>query len=168
MDNRLSNAFMELEATNVEAANLVTALALAKENPEMLTGSWGWITALGFASAIEKIYLGCERALDVIAKQVDREPIVRNASWHRELLVRMSSPFGQIRPAVLSAATAEGLDQLRSFRHRARNTYGSILDVERVLEIAENAILVPKLLEDDLIALSTFLSQSNSNPDERR
>jgi hypothetical protein len=162
MHKYLSDAQNEIEATQIEAIKLVDALALAKLNPDMLTGTWGWITVQGFASAIEKIYSGCERTLDIIVKQIDQHPITRDESWHRQLFVRMSHSFEPIRPAVLSLETLGALNTLRSFRHRARNSYGSVLDYERVLEIAAEATLTPALLTSDLESLSDYLTASKN------
>jgi hypothetical protein len=162
MHKQLAAAFREIEATHAEAGKLAAALELAKSNPDMLMSEWGWITVQGFASAIEKIYAGCERALEAVARHVDQHPIADGPSWHRDLLVRMANPFDVVRPRVLSAQTAEALDLLRSFRHRARNTYGSVLDIQRVLEIAADATVTPKLIEDDLISLSSYLSSSKT------
>ncbi len=160
MHRQLADAHREMEATLFEAGKLAAALELAKANPDMLMGEWGWITVQGFASAIEKIYAGCERALAAVAKHVDQLPIADGPSWHRDLLVRMANPFNAVRPRVLSAQTAEALDVLRSFRHRARNTYGSVLDVQHVLEIAAEATMTPKFITDDLVSLSSHLSSS--------
>jgi hypothetical protein len=151
-------AFDEIEATQLEASKLNLALELARNEPNMLAGSWGWITFQGFAAVIEKIYVGCERALDSIARNVDGSPIARGTAWHRDFLERMAKPYSTLRPVLLTSDTANILDVLRSFRHRARNTYGSVLDVERVLEIAHQATDIPKKLHADVVSLSLSLS----------
>lgn len=109
------------------------------------------------ASAIEKIYSGCERVMLRVADRVDRHMIAKGEQWHRALVLRMAKPYRDIRPALLSEATYRRLDALRSFRHRERNTYGRMLDTESVLGIAYEAIEIPALLRTDLEALASAL-----------
>jgi hypothetical protein len=95
--------------------------------------------------------------LEILSKQIDGHPIEKAGSWHRSLVLRMTHPFGDARPAFLSAASAETMNTLRAFRHRERNSYGSALDFDRVLELADEAILAPGFLQADLARLSAFL-----------
>ena len=94
-----------------------------------------------------------------VVKTVDGKTIGSDEGWHRTLLLRMSSPFGDSRPAVLSQETLAELDKLRSFRHRERNSYGSALIVDRVLELAADAVLAPAMLTADLRRLAVFLER---------
>jgi hypothetical protein len=122
----------------------------------------GWLAVQGLASAIEKIYGGCERAMAIVAKSVDGQAMEVGDGWHRALILRMANPFGASRPAALSAETVAELDKLRSFRHRERNSYGSALKGERVIEIAADAVLVPALMELELKRLAIFLDGMNT------
>jgi hypothetical protein len=157
MHERLIDASNELADVEIETGKLVDALALIRNRPDMFTDTMGWLAVQGVASAIEKIYGGCERILVLISKQIDRYPIDKTGSWHRLLILRMSHPFGDTRPAVLSAESAETIDTLRAFRHRERNSYGSAIDFSRVIELADETILAPALLRADLERLSAFL-----------
>ena len=157
MHELLIDASNELADVEVECSKLVEALALIQSKPDMFSDTMGWLAMQGVASAIEKIYGGCERTLELLAKQIDRFPIDKTGSWHRSLVLRMTHAFGDVRPAVLSSASEEALNTLRAFRHRERNSYGSTLDFGRVLELAEEAILVPGLLQADLAKLSIYL-----------
>ena len=153
----LAKALSELSSIRVEAEKLGGALGEIRESPQSLNGAMGWLAVQGLASAIEKIYGGCERVMLSVAKNVDGQAIEVDEGWHRSLLLRMSIPFGVSRPAVLSKETLDELDKLRSFRHRERNSYGSELIIERVLEMAADAVLAPALLAEDLKRLTTFL-----------
>jgi hypothetical protein len=153
----LAKALNELVAVNLEATKLGSALSEIRGRPQSLEGAMGWLAVQGLASAVEKIYGGCERIMLALAKNVDSKPVEADEGWHRSLLHRMSNPFGSTRPALLSTRTFAELEKLRSFRHRERNSYGSALIVERVLELAADAILAPQLLEADLKQLAEFL-----------
>jgi hypothetical protein len=122
----------------------------------------GWLTVQGLASAIEKIYGGCERAMVIVTKSVDGKAIEAGDGWHRSLILRMANPFGASRPAAFSAETVAELDKLRSFRHRERNSYGSALKGERVIDIAADAVVVPALMASELKLLATFLEGKKS------
>ncbi len=161
MHDGLIDAFNELDDVATETQKLLQALAMVRSTPEMMSGTMGWLAVQGIASAVEKIYGGCERAMERIAKQVDGNPIEKHQSWHRALIVRMSHPYGVIRPPFLSPVTAATLDALRSFRHRERNSYGTDLDYRIVLELADEAVLVQGQLTSELRNLSDFL-ESNS------
>jgi len=43
--------------------------------------------------------------------------------WHQLLLEQMASEIGGVRPAVISDATRQALDEYRGFRHVVRNVY---------------------------------------------
>ena len=55
-----------------------------------------------------------------------------------------------IRPALLSAETASGLDELRRFRHLFRHAYTADLDPGRVTDLAARAARVQRDFERDL------------------
>jgi hypothetical protein len=150
-------AIRELETLKTERDELVSALvALADaELPAALRS----MACHGIASTIQQLYTGAERCLGVIATDLDQKPIQRqNDGWHRALLDQMVNPLPDVRPSVLSFGTFEVLEVLRSFRHVVRNTYGSLLDEARVLELAHEAVRLPDLLEADFLILASNLS----------
>jgi hypothetical protein len=55
----------------------------------------------------------------------------------------LAAAAGPIRPPVIAAATADGLEKLLDFRHFFRVQYGVELDVEKPAERAED---VPRIL----------------------
>lgn len=101
--------------------------------------AWHWLAIQGIASAVEKIYTGCERVMALIADVVDGARIEHSEGWHGRLLRRIAYPYPERRRAVISQRCFDSLDQLRSFRHRERNSYGLSLDSEIVLERARFA-----------------------------
>lgn len=92
------------------------------------------------ASAIEKIYTGCERVMARIAADVDGSPLSHTEDWHAALLRRMANPFPAVRGPVISPACSRQMDRLRAFRHRERNSYGINLDPDIVLERGGEAV----------------------------
>lgn len=157
MTEALSKVLNEMVAVSLEANKLGSALDEIREKPQSLEGVMGWVLVQGVASAIEKIYGGCERIMLALAKNVDGKAVDADQGWHRSLLHRMSHSYGATRPAVLSPETMAEFEKLRSFRHRERNSYGTTLIIERVLEIAPDAVLAPQSLEEDLNRLAVFL-----------
>jgi hypothetical protein len=98
----------------------------------------------------------------IVAKSVDGHAVEAGEGWHRSLILRMANPFGAARPAALSAETVAELDKLRAFRHRERNSYGSALKGQRVIEIAAGTILVPEMMASEFRRLAAFLDEKRS------
>jgi hypothetical protein len=117
----------ELESISEEVEALASAV---RDVPD----DWwerpiAFLLKAGMASTVEKIYSGLEKCLVFIARDVDGLPIDSIAGWHKAVLLRMRAPHGDVRPAVLSPELFQHLNDLRAFRHRERNTYGSGLDM---------------------------------------
>jgi hypothetical protein len=60
MADGLIDALNELGDAALEAEKLGAALREISETPHLLEGAMGWLTVQGLASAVEKIYGGCE------------------------------------------------------------------------------------------------------------
>ena len=67
-------------------------------------------------------YSGIERLFELIARHIDRK-MPSGETWHRDLLEQMARDATDARPAVISQASADGLDEFRRFRHLVRNVY---------------------------------------------
>jgi hypothetical protein len=61
MHDLLIDAANELAEVAIETSKLVEALALIRNSPDMFADTMGWLAVQGVASAVEKIYSGCER-----------------------------------------------------------------------------------------------------------
>ncbi len=70
------------------------------------------------------------------------ESRVDEGGHHADPLRRMQLEIEGIRPALLSAETASGLDELRRFRHFFRHPYTADLDPGRVADLAARAARV--------------------------
>jgi hypothetical protein len=81
----------------------------------------------GAAALLESFYTGMERAMTRIVATLGGQP--SGPSWHRALLTSMTLDIPELRPAVLTRATAAALDPFLAFRHRFRNLY--VFDLER-------------------------------------
>jgi hypothetical protein len=106
----------------------------------------------GLASNITKLYTGCEKILEYLAKNVDKAPITHSdGGWHAKLLKRMSQPYRDIRPQIISETLFTELDRLRAFRHRERTSYGADLIgsivADRAKEMADAADLFRREVE---------------------
>ena len=80
-------------------------------------------------------------AFEQLFKETARffENRVDAGSCRADLLRRMQLEIQGIRPALLSAETASGLDELRRFRHFFRHAYTADLDPGRVADLAARA-----------------------------
>lgn len=85
---------------------------------------------------LHDFYTGVERIFLRIAQDLDGS-VPQGAEWHRELLRQMKEDLPGIRSAALkSESLVRDLNDLRGFRHVARNIYTYELDPNRVLELA--------------------------------
>ena len=132
--------FVDIENELTDIGNEVEMLSLGVEVYGRLVvdadPAWNWLAIQGLASGVEKIYTGCERVMEMITNQIDSAKIEHSDGWHISLLKRMAHPFPDVRGSVITPECFLALDQLRSFRHRERNTYGLSLDSKLVVERA--------------------------------
>ncbi len=77
--------------------------------------------------------------------------------------IRMAHEFPGRRPAVLSAQSLDHLNQLRGFRHVARNTYAHQLDHDRLINNAQFAIRLLPLLATDVDSLERYMMSDDSS-----
>jgi hypothetical protein len=99
-----------------------------------------WEAAHVCASATEIIYTGCERIMAHVAREVDDAPVAHSDGWRAALPRHMAHPFPGVRNSVISDECYRQTDRLRAFRHRERNTYGTNLDFDIVVEQSGEAV----------------------------
>ena len=113
----------------------------------------------GLAANTAKLYTGCERIMEYIAKVADNAPIGHgDGGWHAALLKRMSQPFFNIRTQVISEGLFDELDRLRGFRHRERSSYGLMLDGSIV---ADRAMVMANAADVFRSEVEAFLKMSS-------
>lgn len=140
-----------LEKAKAEAA------ALEAELPALSSGNVGaWSRRAAKAFAIEGVYSGLEAILKIIADEVD-QGVPSGSAWHALLLEVMVTPKEGVRPRVLSERTFSLLDQLRRFRHVARNNYALDLDDESIDRNLSAMREVLPMFESDLRVLEAAL-----------
>lgn len=143
---------------------LLDHLADRGNKAAQLTTSQQALLDAGVAQVIQSLYTAAENLLLKIAASIDGGTPAKDENWHAALLARMSHAFPGRRPVVLSPQTTETLNQLRGFRHVARNTYAHTLDRERLMVHAELAVRLFPLLTADVDKLERYLT-SESGPD---
>jgi hypothetical protein len=103
-------------------------------------------------------YAGVERLFMLIAGLVDgTQP--GGANWHQVVLRMMAEEVPRVRPAVISPATYEALDEYRAFRHLVRNVYTFHLDPARVARLVQLAPAAMDQVSRELLAFADFLEQ---------
>ncbi len=108
--------------------------------------------ALNLAS----FYTGVETLFELVARHVDgKSP--SGPDWHRDLLQRMTLDLEGIRMPVISAETAEQLDELRRFRHIVRHIYADHLAPGNMRPLVEGTTKLWARLSAELHELATFL-----------
>lgn len=131
-------ARLDREAEQVAAEVRLTAEAARRHEARRADPNYDavdrWMALSAIASGIEKTYSGIERALTIIAAQIDGE-VPRDPAWQRSLLDQMAAPLPDVRPAVLTPRSAELLEALRAFRHRERHLYGGEIMEDRLLPL---------------------------------
>jgi len=111
------------------------------------------------AMRLPVFYMGLENIFKRIAQEIDLiEPHGKN--WHTDLLKQMSTSR-PLRPSVISEQTAAALIRILKFRHRFRNIYVFELELEKVVENAQEVCDIFEGLSTELDAFIVWLK----NPD---
>ena len=128
--------------------------AVSQAKKAEATGDADYLQAA--ALSLQNFYMGVERVLEEIAKQVD-ESLPIGASSHRELLEQMGFELGKTRPAVLQAETLEELNLYRGFRHIAIHRYGFELQPDRIRELVKALSVCQSHFSQDIESFCDFL-----------
>ena len=103
-------------------------------------------------------YAGLERMFELIATTVDGQ-MPTGEHWHQQLLEQMASEISGVRPAVISNATHQVLDEYRGFRHIVRNVYTFRFDPAKMQRLVENAPAAWAQVQAELLAFASFVEQ---------
>jgi len=139
MTTAFFDALLDFKKLGVEISHLQKLhLRVSTEGwPDDTQDAWIMLTAM--AASIEKGYTSTEGILKNLLQELDGS-IPSSQDWHRQLIDRAASVGPHGRPPLLSETLARVFHDLRSFRHRERNSYVAALDPAIVLEKAEIAI----------------------------
>lgn len=158
----MSPLFAEIAASLDRAAlEAGRAQRAARRLSRMRADALGqWIHLTAVASGIEHAYSGMEQAFKIIAAEIDGAvPVAED--WHARLCALMFTPVPGRRPAVLPTVLRPELDELRAFRHRVRNLYGSELIASVVTEKAARAPATVTKVRRALRAFETAITRSS-------
>ena len=127
----------------------------------------GWNRALrnaddyyldGVALNLHGCYGGLERIFELIATVIDgAKP--KGENWHQALLNQMTAEVPGVRPAVISSATVESLDEYRGFRHVVRNVYSYNFEAAKIRRLVTNLPATLDPVRAELLAFACFLEQ---------
>ncbi len=109
------------------------------------------------ALRLQAFYTGVERMLEAIAQEVDGS-VPSGPSWHRDLLLQLGAELPGRRPAVLSRACRELLEEYRGFQHLVRHLYTHSLRTDRVAELVARLPDCYRLVREELEAFFGFLA----------
>ncbi|EDX83877.1 hypothetical protein S7335_1574 [Synechococcus sp. PCC 7335] len=107
------------------------------------------------AYQIHNLYCSIEDLLKLVAKAFENN-VGTGENWHKVLLLRLSQPIEGIRPALLSEASWDVLDQLRGFRHLVRHAYGKDIELTQLQVNITAAQKLYQLIEQDI---HTFVAE---------
>ena len=107
---------------------------------------------------LQSFYQGVERIFEEIAKLIDGA-VPSGEKWHKMLLEQMTEEVPGIRPAVISLETKEAVDDLRRFRHIARNIYAFNLKPMKISSLVDRLPEATDRVCKDLSAFARFLGQ---------
>ena len=107
---------------------------------------------------LHAFYDGLEGLFEAISSTIDGSR-PSSPDWHRALLDQMSAEVPGLRPAVLSEATREALDEYRGFRHVVRHRYPFQFETDRIRPLAEGVEHVLRQARTELLAFAAFLQQ---------
>jgi len=109
-------------------------------------------------SVLHDFYTACERIFLRIAKDIDGD-VPQGEHWHIELIKRMASERGDIRPEVISEDLARALRPYLGFRHVFRNIYGYELHPDRLRPLIERFDGTFDGFQEEIQRFMVFLKQ---------
>lgn len=107
---------------------------------------------------LHNLYCAFESIFQRIAATFENQ-ISDRATWHAELLRRMTLNIEGIRPPVLGPDSYEGLDELRRFRHLFRSAYRVHFDPDRLALVLKKARAVQNTYQEDIGRFVAFLDE---------
>jgi hypothetical protein len=113
-------------------------------------------TALAAAGLIENSYTAIETVLMRISQNFGNN--LRPDRWHADLIRRMTTAVPDLRPQVLSDATASNLDELMRFRHFKRYYYNLEFDWKRLQYLIDLVQRLTPIVCNEFDVFSRFLS----------
>ncbi len=119
----------------------------------------------GVALNLHGFYAGVEQIFEDIARTLEAG-LPPGSAWHQALLLQMSAEVPGVRPAVVSSATRQCLDEYRSFRHIVRNVYTFNLRPARLNELVTGLRACQAALTGDLTTFVAFLESMARSSDE--
>ncbi len=125
------------------------------------TADDGYLKATAFD--LHSFYTGLERVFRLIAEILDgRLPV--GEGWHKLLINQMALEIQGVRPAVISEATLELLDEYLRFRHLVRNVYSFNLLPEKVQSLVERLPTALDQVTQDVSAFVNLFLAQTTNP----
>jgi hypothetical protein len=109
-------------------------------------------------------YAGIERTFEDIAQTMG-ESLPTGSHWHQNLLLQMSAPQPDRRPAVISIETRYCLDEYRQFRHIVRNVYTFNFRSSSLGVLARDVRVCLTAVSTDLTNFIQFLNQLVTDDD---
>lgn len=147
---RIQQELTDLEQVVARAERAIVVARRQSENQDLYLDS--------AALSLHDFYTGLERIFQQIGATVDGN-IPGGNDWHRKLLQQMQKEFPELRPPVLSVATATLLDEFLRFRHVLRNIYAFHFDPERIAHLIEQMRPAWASARSELLAFALFLEQ---------
>lgn len=111
---------------------------------------------IAVAYHLHNLYCAFESIFQRVAEVFENQ-ITDHAGWHAEVLHRMTLGIEGIRPALISPAAYDALDELRRFRHLFRSAYRLHLDPERLALVRRRASALEQLYPTDMARFLAFL-----------
>lgn len=147
---RIRQELADLERVVARAKRAITAARQRSEDQDLYIDS--------AALNLHDFYAGLERIFQQIATTIDGN-LPGGGEWHRDLLHQMQADLPDLRPPVLSAETAQALDEFLRFRHVVRNIYAFQFDRERVARLVQLMPSAFQQAQTELFTFAEFLEQ---------
>jgi len=112
----------DLEAATRYAETAIRRAASLDANPEGMDDDAREDREAAIGLLLHNCYGAMESVLERIIQAVDGA-LPTSPSYHSDLIRRAQTAIEGVRPALISASTARGLQKLRAFRHVFRHAY---------------------------------------------
>jgi len=110
------------------------------------------------AGSLHSIYTGCENILERIVRAVDGD-IPLGKDYHSLLLRRAITSIDSVRPPIITLEMYTKLDELRAYRHKFRNVYLYCITPARIIELANEGIVITDKFVEEINVFCDFLKK---------
>lgn len=153
LKSQITNDIKKIEKIFIRFDDAYSEFIISKEYSKLVESAF----------YLNQISTGFERIFKGIAKTFENN--IDEISWHKDIIEKMLLDIEGIRPAVITETSFNYLNELRTFRHFFRHAYDVDIEDEKFNIVAQKALLLRKVYQQDFANFGRFLDELLTDTD---